>query len=589
MQAPASILQAGASFAIAAALIAYVVGHRPHAALHRTVIGILGTILLWNAGMLLRLGGGPDTLVAFAFCVQFAGVYGLPPLFLYLTARFTRLPIAEERPSAVLAALLVPSSLAYLSLLTNPLHGLFSRLPLVEAAFAKPPAWAGPYFWLSGGWSSLCAQIGIALCLYAAWRTSDRLDRKRLLVIAAAATAPVVSTAVWMIGWLSVTVTPAALAVTGMCIVWVIVRYRLLEFAPLPARDVIERLREGLVLADGAGRVTEVNPAAEAMLRRRAADLRGEMLAALATGLDASGEFTAAINDCAVDATVVRVLESPDGRAIEASCGWVRSRDGSPIGRFLVFNDRTEQQRHERLRDQAERLASVAALAAGLAHEINNPLAYVRASLSELHRIADVVEGCAERLGGKEAAELTEMRELVEDSLEGVARITSIVASTRRLTRDSADRRVPVDLNAIAEDALQFASFHENHSVVVESALERNLPTLDASPDRLGQVALNLLINAKQVLEGRAEGRILVETLRCNDSVELRVHDNGPGVDSELRERIFDPFFTTKAPDQGTGLGLAIAYDIVRAHGGVIEVVDSPLGGACFRVRLPVR
>jgi len=589
MQAPASILQAGASFAIAAALTAYVLVHRPRATLHQTVIAILGTILLWNGGMLLRLGGGPDSLAAVAFCVQYAGVYTLPQLFLYLTARFTRIPIAEERPTAVLVALLVPSSLAYLSLLTNPLHGLFSELPFAEAAFAKPPAWAGPYYWLGAGWSSLCAQIGIAVCLFAAWRTTDRLDRKRLLVIAAAAAAPVTSTVVWLMGWIPVTFTPAALAVTGMLIVWVIVRYRLLEFAPLPARDVIERLRDGLVLADGAGRITEVNPAAETLLRRRAADLRGEMLTALATGLDASGEFAAEVADCPVDATVVRVIGSPDGRTIEASGGWVRGRDGSPIGRFLVFNDRTEQRRHEHLRDQAERLASVTALAAGLAHEINNPLAYVRASLAELHRIADVVDACVARMEGKEAELLAEMRELVEDSLEGVDRITSIVASTRRLTRSSSDQRRPVDLNAIAEDALLFASFHDNDSVTVETAFEPNLPALDASPERLGQVALNLLINAKQVLEGRTDGRILVETLPCDGSVELRVHDDGPGVDPELRERIFDPFFTTKGPDQGTGLGLAIAYDVVRAHDGVIEIVDSPLGGACFRVRLPIR
>ena len=97
----------------------------------------------------------------------------------------------------------------------------------------------------------------------------------------------------------------------------------------------------------------------------------------------------------------------------------------------------------------------------------------MRASLAQLHRIADAVDGCLDRIEAKEAEQLAEMRELVEDSLEGVARISSIVESTRRLSRDPRDRRKRVDLNAIAEDALRFASFHENHSVSVETALAR--------------------------------------------------------------------------------------------------------------------
>jgi signal transduction histidine kinase len=377
------------------------------------------------------------------------------------------------------------------------------------------------------------------------------------------------------------------LAVTGLLIVAAIVRYRFLEFAPLPARDVIARLREGLVLTDAAGRVTDANPAAEELLGRSVGELRGEGLEALATGLGGSGELARALEGCPEDAPVVREIESPDGRAIEISAGWMRGRGRSPIGRFLVINDRTEQRRHEQLRHQAQRLASIGALAAGLAHEINNPLAYVRASLAQLHRIADAVDACLDRFEAKEAEQLAEMRELVEDSLEGVARISSIVESTRRLSRDSREGRSRVDLNAIAEDALRFASFHENHSVGVETALARDLPAIEGSPERLGQAVLNLLINAKQVLEDRLDGRILVETLSEDRFVELRVHDDGPGVAPELRERIFDPFFTTKGPDEGTGLGLAIAWDIVMAHDGFIEVVGSRLGGACFRLRLP--
>jgi PAS domain S-box-containing protein len=587
MQVPVVIVEAGASFAVAAALIALVLGHRPRGALHRTVIAILGTILLWNAGILLRLAGGDDALTEVAFRIQYLGVYALPPLFLYLAARCARISIVEERSVAVLSGLLVPSLLGYLCLLTNSLHGLFSTRPLSETAVGLPRDWGGPFFWLAVAWAYLCAQGGILLCLHAAWRTADALDRKRLLVLAAGAVAPLFANTLLLLGWVSFTLTPAAIAVTGLLLVAAILRYRFLEFAPLPARDVIARLREGLVLTDAAGQVTDANPAAEELLGRTVAELRGEGLEALATGLGGSGELARALDGCPEDASVVREIESPDGRAIEISASWMRGRGKSPVGRFLVINDRTEQRRHEQLRHQAQRLASIGALAAGLAHEINNPLAYVRASLAQLHRIADAVDGCLDRFEAKEAEQLAEMRELVEDSLEGVARISSIVESTRRLSRDSRDGRSRVDLNAIAEDALRFASFHEDHSVGVETALTPDLPAVEGSPERLGQAVLNLLINAKQVLKDRLAGRILVETLSEDRFVELRVHDDGPGVAPELRERIFDPFFTTKGPDEGTGLGLAIAYDIVMAHDGFIEVVGSPLGGACFRLRLP--
>jgi signal transduction histidine kinase len=100
-------------------------------------------------------------------------------------------------------------------------------------------------------------------------------------------------------------------------------------------------------------------------------------------------------------------------------------------------------------------------------------------------------------------------------------------------------------------------------------------------------VILNLLINAKQAAGSLNAGRIQLETLLRDGWVEVRVHDDGPGVSPELRERVFDPFYTTKGPDEGTGLGLAIAFDIAEDHGGVLDVGESALGGACFTLRLP--
>jgi signal transduction histidine kinase len=122
--------------------------------------------------------------------------------------------------------------------------------------------------------------------------------------------------------------------------------------------------------------------------------------------------------------------------------------------------------------------------------------------------------------------------------------------------------------------------------VVVSTDFDASAPRTCGSAEQLGQVLLNLLINGKQATESQPEGRIHVETRANDGTVEVRVHDNGPGVSSADRENIFDPFFTTKDPDQGTGLGLAIAFDIAEEHEGKLEVRASDLGGACFVLTL---
>jgi len=586
MRAEIMVLQAGVSFGIAASLIAYVLGVRPRVTFHQWLIAVLATIVVWNGGMLLRFGArGYGEL---AFCVQYLGVFTLPPFFLFLAALSARVPVAEERPRAVLAALLVPAALCYVALLTNGLHGGFSRFPFSQAASMLPSVWGGPFFWLSVGLNYLYAQVGIALCAGAALRATDPLDRKRLWVLTFGAFVPLAANAFHLIGWLSFSLTPAALAVTGMLLVTAILRYRLLEFAPLPATHVISRLHDGLLICDASGRVSEANLAAERILGRRASALRGRTLAEAVRPLDGTGALGAALDASRPGTAVVRELETTEGRALELYADWITDAAGGLLGCLMVLRDRTEQRRNERIQHQAQRLASVGALAAGLAHEINNPLAYVRANLMELHRLAGGEPGWVRRGQLEKDAGAEEVRELIEDSLEGVSRITSIIESTRRLARAPEERRGPVDLNAVVREALQFAAFPENSSIDVQQSLAPDLPPVHGSADRLGQVVLNLLINAKQLFGPGERGRVRLETTRAGDSIELRVHDDGPGIAPGVREQIFDPFYTTKGPDQGTGLGLSISHDVVMAHAGSIEVSDSALGGACFTVRLPI-
>ena len=249
--------------------------------------------------------------------------------------------------------------------------------------------------------------------------------------------------------------------------------------------------------------------------------------------------------------------------------------------------DRTEQHLRERFRLQTQRLESLGVMAAGIAHEINNPLAFVRTNLAHLAQLGERIEKRLELFEPEEAEDLAEISEVISETQSGIDRISRIVEATRRLSRDPGSRRTPVDLNQTARSALQIAETHPRRDVTVESHLTEPLPKLYGSEERLGQVLLNLLINAKQAVGQKRRGLVRIETRVREGWVEARVEDNGPGVAPADREHIFDPFFTTKAPDEGTGLGLAIAFEIAKEHAGTLSVDDSDLGGACFTLKLP--
>ena len=224
----------------------------------------------------------------------------------------------------------------------------------------------------------------------------------------------------------------------------------------------------------------------------------------------------------------------------------------------------------------ADRMALVGTLAAGVAHEINNPLAYLTANV-------EWVRTRLQRAGGHEplAAALTEAE-------DGAARIASIVGDLRAFSRDD-ETRAEVDLAQVVDDAIRLAG----HEVRQLAEIERQLgevPSVFGNRMRLGQVVLNLVVNASQAFSG-AEGaapRIVVRTRKGEDGGAIvEVEDNGAGVAEEIRHRIFDPFFSTKPVGVGTGLGLSVCNGIVAAHGGTLAHEHRPGGGSVFRVTLP--
>jgi two-component system NtrC family sensor kinase len=245
----------------------------------------------------------------------------------------------------------------------------------------------------------------------------------------------------------------------------------------------------------------------------------------------------------------------------------------------LLVEDVTLARRLERQMLLTERLTTAGRLAAGVAHELNNPLA--------------TIAGCAEALlaRSREAAlaEVTGMEEfrqyltLIE---EEAYRCKEITGSLLHFVREPGSRRSAADLNALVMKTIELLSHQSRFKDRrFATALDPELPMVTVNEGQLRQVFLGIAANALEAMG--PEGTLHLRSRRLRDEVEVEIEDEGPGISDELLVRIFDPFFTTKPPGQGTGLGLAIAQGIVTDHGGRIEVTSRVGKGSVFRVVLP--
>jgi two-component system NtrC family sensor kinase len=184
---------------------------------------------------------------------------------------------------------------------------------------------------------------------------------------------------------------------------------------------------------------------------------------------------------------------------------------------------------------------------------------------------------------------LPEFRKYLGQVTNETARVGRIVSDLLAFSRRSKPQRAPDDLNRIVKTTLSLAQHKMKLSdVQVEARLRESLPPLHCDASQIQQVVLNLLLNAAEATQMKAERRVVVETASTEGGVELAVSDNGEGIPPENLARIFDPFFTTKSEGKGVGLGLAVSYGIIQAHGGDIEVRSQPGEGTTFTVSLPV-
>jgi PAS domain S-box-containing protein len=356
-------------------------------------------------------------------------------------------------------------------------------------------------------------------------------------------------------------------------------------------RGLVENAPVGVVAWDRVGAVTVLNPCATRLLGAPTAE---------ASGLDVL-RYPPLVESGLSD-VFQRAMAADEPAKVEVgyTSYWGQHRDlrvhvvplrdgaGRVSGAQAILEDVGDRRALEERLRRSQKMEAVGSLAAGIAHEINNPMAYVRSNLSLLQRTWDEIASDLAKLEGEGApaelgARVADCEELIEQSLDGVERTIAIVRDMRAFTHGGVTREC-VDLHAVLEGALRLAAPRIGAGIRVErdfggAALVRGVP------GSLAQVFLNLVLNAVQAVG--ESGTVRVRTRAGDGEVRVDVEDDGPGIPEAVRERLFEPFFTTKPAGEGTGLGLYVSWQIVRIHDGEIVVDSAPERGTRFTVRLP--
>jgi signal transduction histidine kinase len=250
---------------------------------------------------------------------------------------------------------------------------------------------------------------------------------------------------------------------------------------------------------------------------------------------------------------------------------------------------------------QSEKLASLGELAAGVAHEINNPVGYVSSNLHTLQKYLGIFDRVldAPEVNTSEMAALKqkhkyalirdEVHTLMNETLEGLTRVKTIIQDLKDYARTNATGYfVAADIHNGLKSTLNIARNQLKNRADVRMSLG-NLPMIECSPSQIDQVFLNIIVNAAQAMPEGKQGLIQIKTNCDKEQAWIDIEDNGPGMTPAVLAKIFDPFFTTKAPGKGTGLGLSVSFSIIQQHGGTLSATSTVGVGTTFRITLPIK
>jgi two-component system, sporulation sensor kinase E len=356
---------------------------------------------------------------------------------------------------------------------------------------------------------------------------------------------------------------------------------------------VFNSIQEGIIVTDSSGRITYLNDAACELFGLEAENSLGKRLDERVRGLDwqslSKSEVAVSrdmeifypanrfINFYIVPLIIERQAEDKvDNNKIEPATqsSGASSISGHQVGHAIILRDITETRRSEQQTIESERLNALTLLAAGVAHEIGNPL-------NSLNIHLQLIEREALKLAGAKCAEL---QESVEVARAEVNRLDSIISQFLRAIRPTRPQLKPENINSIVEESVRFFALEiKDRDIVVEQELRSDLPLLQLDRDQMKQAFYNVIKNSFEAMKSR--GILRIRTDMDDSHVIVRFADSGGGISPENLSRVFEPYFTTKT--RGTGLGLLIVRRIVREHGGELSIESSEGKGLSITIRLP--
>ena len=337
------------------------------------------------------------------------------------------------------------------------------------------------------------------------------------------------------------------------------------------SENIVESLHVGVLAVDLSGSVESWNTRMEQLFGVSRQEAVGAQLDSLLPA-ELTSEIAARGDGEQITGIYKQRLQH-QGRSLtlNVSITPLVSKSGDRIGRLLLFDDVTQREHMEEQMSQTEKLTSLGLLAAGVAHEVNTPLAVISNYIQML---------------AKQMPENDPRHSIIEKIVKQTFRASEIVNNLLNFSRTGAAEIANVDVNHVVEETLSLVSHPlKTSQIQVVKNLGDGLPAVRGSANKLQQVFLNLFLNARDAMP--SGGILEVRTSAHNGSVEIEVVDTGAGIPREHIHRIFDPFFTTKASGRGTGLGLSVSYGIIKEHAGKVDVRSAPGKGTSFHVEFP--
>jgi two-component system sensor histidine kinase HydH len=336
--------------------------------------------------------------------------------------------------------------------------------------------------------------------------------------------------------------------------------------------NLVDNMPIGLVALDDRRKIASINPVAESTLGFASEKLIGKDAAGvfptellqLIERLDSKSGVIEKEIDCKID--------EAEQIPLEVSATLLNDENGHQLGYVLLIRDLSEIRALRKEITRNQRLASVGRLAAGVAHEIRNPLSSIKGFATYFK---------------ERYQEKPDDQQIANMMIQEVDRLNRVVGQLLEFARPIKISKKSISLTGLIENSLKLIEKQAaEKNIQIETRFLSQVNTVFADPDRVNQVLLNLYLNAVESMEAGGRLRVVISNSKRNDAIEIKVSDNGTGMGKEDLAHIFDPYFTTKA--SGTGLGLAIVHNILEAHGGEIKVESTPGQGSSFTILLPL-